>query len=117
MHSRLPDPRLNLIYRLEAAVGDPQAVDKISPGHRRIVPLTGETFGGPELRGTLRPGASADCKSFSRMALLSATSAPRWNEKICSLFNQEVCATEAWWSRASGTRAHACRGAVGRRSE
>ena len=61
MNSRLPDPSLNLIYRLEASVGDLQDVGEISAGHRRrIVPLTGGTFSGPELRGTLLPGASAD---------------------------------------------------------
>ena len=60
MNSCLPDPRLNLIYRLEAAVGDPQDIGEISEGNRRIVPLTGGTFSGPELRGTLLPGASAD---------------------------------------------------------
>lgn len=60
MNSRLPDPRLALIYRLEASVGDPQDVGQISAGHRRIVPLTGGTFSGPDLRGTLLPGASAD---------------------------------------------------------
>jgi hypothetical protein len=57
---RLPDPRLDLVYRLEATVGDPQDVGQISAGHRRIVPLTGGIFSGPELRGTLLPGASAD---------------------------------------------------------
>jgi hypothetical protein len=60
VNSRLPDPNLDLIYRLEASVGEPQEVGRISPGHRRIVPLTGGTFSGPELRGTLLPGASAD---------------------------------------------------------
>ena len=60
VNSRLPDPRLNLIYRLEAAVGDPQDLGEISSSHRRIVPLTGGTFSGPELRGTLLRGASAD---------------------------------------------------------
>ena len=60
MNSRLPDPHLNLIYRLETTVGDPQDVGEVSAGHRRIVPLTGGTFTGPELRGTLEPGASAD---------------------------------------------------------
>jgi hypothetical protein len=30
--NRLPDPRLNLIYRLEATVGDPQDVGEISAG-------------------------------------------------------------------------------------
>ena len=60
MNGRLPDPRLNLIYRLEATLGDPQDVGEISAGHRHIVPLTGGTFSGPELRGILLPGASAD---------------------------------------------------------
>jgi len=60
VNSRLPEPRLDLIYRLEATVGDPQDVGEISAGHRRIVPLTGGTFSGPRLRGSLRPGASAD---------------------------------------------------------
>jgi hypothetical protein len=60
VNSRLPDPRLDLVYRLEATVGDPQDVGQISAGHLRIVPLTGGTFNGPELRGTLLPGASAD---------------------------------------------------------
>jgi hypothetical protein len=60
VNSRLPDPRLNLIYRLEASVGDPEDVGEISSGRRRIVPLTGGTFSGPELHGTLLSGASAD---------------------------------------------------------
>ena len=60
MNSHLPDPRLNLVYRLEATVGEPQDVGQISAGQRRIVPLTGGTFSGPELRGTLIPVASAD---------------------------------------------------------
>ena len=60
MNSRLPDPRLNLVYRLEASVGDPQDLGEISDSHRRIVPLTGGSFSGPELRGTLLAGASAD---------------------------------------------------------
>ena len=60
MSSRLPDPRLSLVYRLEATVGDPQDVGQISAGQRRIVPLTGGTFSGPELSGTLVPAGSAD---------------------------------------------------------
>jgi Protein of unknown function (DUF3237) len=58
--SHLPDPHLTKIYRLEADVGDPQDVGVISAGRRRIVPLTGGSFRGPELNGTLVPGASAD---------------------------------------------------------
>jgi hypothetical protein len=58
--SRMPDPHLTKIYRLEATLGDVQDVGTIASGHRRVVPLTGGTFSGPELRGTLVPGASAD---------------------------------------------------------
>ena len=60
MNVRLPDPHLTKIYRLEATLGEPQDVGDISEGHRRIVPLTGGTFSGNELRGKLLPGASAD---------------------------------------------------------
>jgi len=56
----LPEPRLTRIYRLEAALGEPVDVGDVSPGRRRIVPLTGGTFWGPELNGKLLPGASAD---------------------------------------------------------
>ena len=58
--SGLPQPRLTLVYRLEAALGDPLDVGDVSQGHRRIVPLTGGTFTGPELNGKLLPGVSAD---------------------------------------------------------
>jgi hypothetical protein len=60
MTQLLPEPRLTRIYRLEAALGDPVDVGDVSAGRRRIVPLTGGTFSGPELNGTLLPGASAD---------------------------------------------------------
>lgn len=66
VNGRLPDPRLSLIYRLEASVGELQDVGEISAGHRRIVPLTGGTFSGPELRGTLVPDASADWQVILR---------------------------------------------------
>jgi hypothetical protein len=60
MSNRLPDPRLTLVYRLEATLGRPLDLGEIAQGHRRIVPLTGGTFTGPEINGTLLPGASAD---------------------------------------------------------
>jgi hypothetical protein len=56
----LPDPSLTLLYRLEAAVGEPLDVGEVSQGRRRILPLTGGTFAGPELNGKLLPGTSAD---------------------------------------------------------
>ncbi|HXA31348.1 MAG TPA: DUF3237 domain-containing protein [Acidimicrobiales bacterium] len=58
--SNLPDPRLTQIYRLEATVGEILDVGDVTQGRRRVVPLTGGTFTGPELNGTLLPGASAD---------------------------------------------------------
>src|SRR4051794_10660487 len=58
--NELPEPRLTHVYRLEAALGEPLDVGDVSQGHRRIVPLTGGTFTGPELNGKLLPGASAD---------------------------------------------------------
>jgi hypothetical protein len=58
--NHLPDPRLTLVYRLEAAVGQPLDIGETAQGRRRIVPLTGGTFTGPQLNGKLLPGASAD---------------------------------------------------------
>jgi hypothetical protein len=60
MSDLLPDPSLTRVYRLEATVGEPLELGDIARGRRRIVPLTGGTFTGPELNGTLRPGVSAD---------------------------------------------------------
>jgi hypothetical protein len=58
--SRLPKPRLTRVYRLEATLGDPLEVGEVSQGRRRIVPLTGGAFRGPQLNGQLLAGASAD---------------------------------------------------------
>ena len=57
---RLPEPRLTPVYRLEATVGSPLDLGDTARGRRRIIPLTGGTFSGPELSGTLVAGASAD---------------------------------------------------------
>jgi hypothetical protein len=60
MTNALPSPTLTLVYRLEATLGAPLDLGEISRGRRRIAPLSGGTFTGPELNGTLLPGASAD---------------------------------------------------------
>jgi hypothetical protein len=60
MNTRLPEPQLTKIFRLEADLGEALDVGDVAQGRRRIVPLTGGTFAGPELKGTLLPGASAD---------------------------------------------------------
>lgn len=56
----LPEPRLTRVFRLDATVGPPLDLGETARGRRRIVPLTGGTFTGPDLSGTLVPGASAD---------------------------------------------------------
>jgi hypothetical protein len=45
---------------LEASLDEALDLGNVVQGRRRIVPLTGGTFAGPELNGTLLPGASAD---------------------------------------------------------
>jgi hypothetical protein len=60
MTDRLPTPRLTLVYRLDAVLGETLDLGDTAQGRRRIVPLEGGTFTGPQLSGTLLPGASAD---------------------------------------------------------
>jgi len=60
MSNPLPDPHLTKVYRLEASLGQPLDLGTIAQGRRRIVPLTGGVFTGPEISGKLLPGASAD---------------------------------------------------------
>jgi Protein of unknown function (DUF3237) len=60
MNDRLPGPLLTKILRLEATLGEALEVGELAQGRRRIVPLTGGSFVGPELSGSLVPGASAD---------------------------------------------------------
>src|SRR5256714_6216988 len=60
----LPEPRLTRVYRLAATLGQPLQLGEGPQGQRRIVPLAGGTFTGPELRGKLLPGASADWQTI-----------------------------------------------------
>ena len=60
METRLPDPRLKRVFRLEARLDEPLDLGDTPRGRRRIVTASSGTFVGPELNGTLLPGASAD---------------------------------------------------------
>ena len=57
---QLPEARLTLVYRLDAALGEPIDLGDGPHGRRRIVPLTGGRFTGPQISGELLPGTSAD---------------------------------------------------------
>src|SRR3954454_22268993 len=63
---RLPDPRLTLVYRLEATLGPPLNVGETARGFRRIVPQTGGVFSGPDISGRLVPAGSADWQILLR---------------------------------------------------
>jgi hypothetical protein len=60
LDSQLPEPILTCVYRLEATLGQPLDLGEVAGGRRRIVPLSGGTFTGPEIGGKLLAGASAD---------------------------------------------------------
>jgi muconolactone delta-isomerase len=62
--SHLPEPRLTKVYRLDATLAPPLALGETAQGHRRIVPVTGGTFSGPEISGKLLSGASADWQTI-----------------------------------------------------
>lgn len=60
MSDLLPQPHLAKVFRLDASLGEMIDLGNVAQGRRRIVPWTGGTFVGPELNGTVVPGANAD---------------------------------------------------------
>jgi hypothetical protein len=93
MSAPLPDPSLTRVYRLEATVGEPLDLGDLAQRRRRIVPLTGGTFTGPELNGKLLPARAPTGRSSSRTEPRSATSAThsRPTTAICSTSNHAAC--------------------------
>jgi muconolactone delta-isomerase len=59
-HPPLPSPQLAAVYRLECQLGEPLELGVTALGRQRIVPLISGTFAGPDLNGSVIPGASAD---------------------------------------------------------
>jgi hypothetical protein len=51
-------PRLTLAFELRATVGPPLEVGQVAHGRRRIVPITGGTFEGPNIKGKVVPGGA-----------------------------------------------------------
>jgi hypothetical protein len=52
------EPVLTFAFELCATVGPAQEIGEVRGGRRRIVPITGGTFEGPQLRGTVLPGGA-----------------------------------------------------------
>jgi hypothetical protein len=51
-------PRLEFAFEVRAEVADPTVVGQLPTGLRRIVDITGGTFEGPGLKGTVLPGGA-----------------------------------------------------------
>jgi hypothetical protein len=51
-------PELSLLLEVRATLDTPIVVGDVPEGKRRVVPVTGGTFEGPTLRGTLLPGGA-----------------------------------------------------------
>jgi hypothetical protein len=55
---RPAQPTLSFAFELRATVGAPLEVGAVAQGRRRIVPITGGTFEGPNLRGKVMSGGA-----------------------------------------------------------
>jgi hypothetical protein len=51
-------PRLEFIFDAHVTVGEPLDLGDVGKGRRRIVPITGGDFSGPQLRGVVPPGGA-----------------------------------------------------------
>jgi hypothetical protein len=51
-------PELSLLLEIRATLDAPIIVGEVPEGRRRVVPVSGGTFAGPKLRGTLLPGGA-----------------------------------------------------------
>jgi hypothetical protein len=51
-------PRLELIFAAQVSVGAPLDLGDVGKGSRRVVPITGGEFSGPDIRGTVVPGGA-----------------------------------------------------------
>jgi hypothetical protein len=60
VHGQQPPtpPALEFAFEVRAQVADPTVVGELPAGTRRIIDITGGTFEGPQLKGTLLPGGA-----------------------------------------------------------
>jgi Protein of unknown function (DUF3237) len=50
-------PPLDFIFAAQVTVGPPQDLGVFNKGRRRVVPITGGAFSGPQMHGVVLPGA------------------------------------------------------------
>src|SRR5215831_13658727 len=55
-----PTMNTRLLMTMQVNVGTPQNIGAVPHGTRRTAPISGGTFEGPRLRGTVLPAGSAD---------------------------------------------------------
>jgi len=53
-----PAPQLAFIFAAKVAVDPPLDFGDVAKGRRRVVPIAGGTFSGPDLRGEVLPGGA-----------------------------------------------------------
>jgi hypothetical protein len=107
---QLPEPQLTPVYRFEATVGEPLDLGDTAQGRRRIIQLTGGTFTGPGISGSLVPGVSADWQTVlpdgTALGEIRYTLKRRTTATYCTC-NHAVCATVAPRSSPRLTRGDA----------
>ncbi len=54
----LAAPGLEFVFEARVAVGPPQDLGDVGKGGRRIVPITGGEFSGPQMHGEVLPGGA-----------------------------------------------------------
>jgi len=52
------EPKIELVYECDVTLSDPQSFGVTAEGQRRIIPITGGTFHGPELKGRVLSGGA-----------------------------------------------------------
>lgn len=53
-----PAPQMKFVMQLSVTIDGAYTVGDIPQGHRQIIPITGGTFSGPNIRGTIIPGGA-----------------------------------------------------------
>lgn len=55
---KMPAPQLEFVMQLNVSIDGAYAVGDIPQGHRQIIPITGGTFRGPNISGTILAGGA-----------------------------------------------------------